>query len=86
MQLDAFTTWLGQQPDDHPALAGFNRILGEVHDDATKTGSRLGLSGDDRSFLDGRQSACQDAMETLARLRQDAQEALRTPERATTGG
>ena len=73
MKPEPFGGWLSGVPRTHPALAGFDHLLAELHDDATKTGSQLGLSGEDRAFLDGRQSALQDVMEQLAQSWQDAQ-------------
>ena len=61
-----FRARLAGLAEDHPLLEGFRAILGELHDDAAKTSGTLGLSGDDRAFLDGRQSLAQDAMERLA--------------------
>lgn len=47
------------RPDD-PLLVGIADIIDELGADAIREGGRMGLTGDDRAFLDGRQSALAD--------------------------
>lgn len=47
------------RPDD-PLLVGVVGIADELAEDAVREGGRLGVTGDDRAFLDGRQSALSD--------------------------
>lgn len=68
----AFLGHLGALAESHPLLLGFQAILGDLHDDAVRTGGTLGVPAEDRAFLDGRQSMAQDGLEELATLWQEA--------------
>ena len=60
------------RPDD-PLLAGVVGIADELAEDAIREGGRLGVTGDDRAFLDGRQSALSDFKALLEQAVVEAQ-------------
>jgi hypothetical protein len=55
-----FQSRLAVLAKDDPLLEGVREIASELILDAQEESSRLGHSGDDRAFLDGRQSALRD--------------------------
>lgn len=58
---------------DDPLLAGVVGIADELAEDAIREGGRLGVTGDDRAFLDGRQSALSDFKALLEQAVVEAQ-------------
>lgn len=72
-ELAGLDQFLAGKPEQHPAYVGFMALLGSLHDEAGSASSTLGVDAGDRAFLDGRQSALQDAMEDLATRWQNGQ-------------
>lgn len=58
---------------DDPLLVGVVGIADELAEDAIREGGRLGVTGDDRAFLDGRQSALSDFKALLEQAVVEAQ-------------